>query len=252
MTFKNDQFSADALAAAMENVLGSAEHKEMFKKEAQVAGQHMPGAATGISTTPGTPTSTSTQGKGGAGTTYVSDPGQAGTGAMAPTAGEAKQTQQWSKLSGDLQSQLEQIVAQPHLAGISGAEQLAANILAGKASVQDLTSSKSKEMAGLLSALGVKPNSPEEKPMLAQLNSINNNPPKKIADLDIINTLVKIADYLGDNEYLFSEAIADDLIKSIIVEAKKKGKKDKKFNKKMKKDMPNVCKECKCDPCDCE
>ncbi len=51
---------------------------------------------------------------------------------------------------------------------------------------------------------------------------------------DVINSIVKIADFLGENEYELSERIADNLIESIVVEAKKKAK--KKEEKKMKKE----------------
>ena len=52
---------------------------------------------------------------------------------------------------------------------------------------------------------------------------------------EILSDLVKIADYLGDAGFITSEAITDNLINSIIVEAKTKAKKVKKEMKKAKK-----------------
>ena len=51
----------------------------------------------------------------------------------------------------------------------------------------------------------------------------------------VLDDLVKIADYLGNAGFITSEAITDNLINSIIVEAKTKAKKAKKELKKAKK-----------------
>ncbi|MFZ4399379.1 MAG: hypothetical protein ACOYO1_05030 [Bacteroidales bacterium] len=54
-------------------------------------------------------------------------------------------------------------------------------------------------------------------------------------DVLMVNSLVKIANLLGKSGFTMSETIADDLIKSIVVEAKRKAKKVNKLKKKIKK-----------------
>lgn len=54
---------------------------------------------------------------------------------------------------------------------------------------------------------------------------------------NVIDTLVVIADYLGEQGFTVSENLADRLIKSVIVEASKDECK---------------CEKCKCDPCECD
>ena len=58
---------------------------------------------------------------------------------------------------------------------------------------------------------------------------------KPVTSSEILSDLVKIADYLGNVGLITSEAMADTLINSIIVEAAKKEKKAKKVAKKAKK-----------------
>jgi hypothetical protein len=70
----------------------------------------------------------------------------------------------------------------------------------------------------------------------------------KFASDSLLETLVKVADFLGKEGFDVSEAAADRLITTLILEAAKKDKKDKK-EKAVKE-----CKECKkpCDKCKCE
>ena len=73
----------------------------------------------------------------------------------------------------------------------------------------------------------------------------------------LVSTMVKIADFLGSRGYHVSEAVADKLLNSFVVEAEsKKEKKEKKDPKKdPKKDSKKcVCKDCKkeCDADKCE
>jgi len=78
----------------------------------------------------------------------------------------------------------------------------------------------------------------------------------------ILNSIVRIADYLGQNGFIISEAIADSLISNIVVEAKakkkakkaaKKAKKANKFFQKMNKGKDKeICEKCKECPCVCE
>ena len=105
MTFKNDTKSGDLLASEMETILASDEYKEMFKKEAQWVDPN-----TGMQ--PGAQRTDS-------GMTNISDPGNAGTGAMQSQVDPAK-TPTGPMLSGDVKSQLSQIKANPALAGING------------------------------------------------------------------------------------------------------------------------------------
>lgn len=252
MTLKNDQFSADSLASDMESVMNSAEHKEMFKKEAQIAGAHQPGATTGISVPGGQSQSTSTQGKGGAGTvTQVAPGGPAGN---IPSQVDPTKPIKSTTPTGTLLEQLQKVKDNPGLAGISGGEQLAAKILDGNASPDELTK-LSPQLTGLLSAIGKPSSGGAAQTAMSELFNLNETQrlaksqqkaiAPAISEVEMINTLVKMANLLGENEFVLSEAIADNLIQSIIVEAKKKDKK----KKKMKKDE---CPECKCEPCECK
>lgn len=62
----------------------------------------------------------------------------------------------------------------------------------------------------------------------------------KKANGDIMNMIVAVGDFLGENGYSVSEKIADRLIKSFIVEASSKTAGE------------NCECECECDPCECE
>ncbi|MFZ4795912.1 MAG: hypothetical protein ACOYMA_00365 [Bacteroidia bacterium] len=63
------------------------------------------------------------------------------------------------------------------------------------------------------------------------------SPTIKPTAASLVNSLVKMANYLGRSGYTMSEAITDNLIKSIVVEAKKKEDKKKKLNKLQEKMM---------------
>ena len=63
---------------------------------------------------------------------------------------------------------------------------------------------------------------------------VKNNISFTATDVSMVNSLVKIANLLGKSGFTMSETIADDLIKSIVVEAKRKDKKVKKLKKKIK------------------
>ncbi|MFZ4795914.1 MAG: hypothetical protein ACOYMA_00375 [Bacteroidia bacterium] len=63
---------------------------------------------------------------------------------------------------------------------------------------------------------------------------VKNNISFTATDVLMVNSLVKIANLLGKSGFTMSETIADDLIKSIVVEAKRKDKKVKKLKKKIK------------------
>ena len=85
----------------------------------------------------------------------------------------------------------------------------------------------------------------------AKLRDTDGPPPwekKKKTASNLLETLVKVADYLGQKGYTVSEAAADRLINTLILEAAKKEKKEKK-EKECKE-----CKECKkpCDKCKCD
>ncbi len=64
----------------------------------------------------------------------------------------------------------------------------------------------------------------------------------KVASETIVEQIVRIANVLGKKGMFMSEAIADDLLNSIILEAKKKSKEDK----------AEVCKKCDEKKCKCE
>jgi hypothetical protein len=65
------------------------------------------------------------------------------------------------------------------------------------------------------------------------------DPPWEKQASNVIDTLVVVADYLGEKGFTVSENLADRLIKSVIVEASKKTAAEK-------------CEKCECDPCECD
>ena len=262
MTFKNDQNSADLLASEMETILGSAEYKELFKKEAQVQmGLDLSPTSPGMPQAPGQSSSM----------TLTDNP--SGAANALPSQVDPAKTPKTSGLSGDLKSQLSRINENPSgFAGINGdaVGNLAGKILAGTATAADLDQ-KSPAMQNLYSAinkdtLGSQKNIQGMALALQTINTEKTETPTATAKDDMLNTLVKIANELGEKGLIISEAIADSLINSIVVEAKKKVKEDKKAKKKAKKEDKKMkklekktkkdmkCEKCKklCDECECE
>lgn len=276
MTISNNQKSADSLAAAMDTVMNSDEHKSIFKKAqsgvypttvpvgdkktksvgdfdkemAKATGAGSPDAAAGPRVNydfTGTEMEMPLYGKTskpiGGGT---DDPGNAGLGALPSTKGPAQAP---SGGTANIETALREAVKKgPQSFGVGGnfqgAFELANSILSGKANMATLDPKDPtvKQLySGLTFAPGQKP-SPED--VVSALKSLNSKKPPQATASDAINVLVKVADYLGENGYRMSEAIADNLIKSIIIEAKKKDKKEK--IKKMKECLEDEdSKECK-------
>jgi len=58
---------------------------------------------------------------------------------------------------------------------------------------------------------------------------------------NVLNTIISLGDYLGENGFVVSEKLADRLMKSFIVEASNKFACDE-----------YKCEKCECDPCDCD
>ena len=257
---KNDQNSADLLASAFENILASDEHKEMFKKEAQWVGDK--------GTLPGSQRSDN-------GMTITDDPNNSGSGALKSTKDQLKLVDPKKPfLTGDIISQLEKIKVNTALAGIYGDEvaNLAGRILSGTATSAELNKD-SPVVQNMYSAINKKTLGSQNSPqgLALALNDINNEkheeqPPTATASETMLNTLVKIANELGEKGLITSEALADSLIQSIVVEAKQKIKEDKKKAKKEKKEMKKLkkldkktkkdmkCEKCNklCDKCVCE
>ena len=190
----------------MLTIMASPEHKEMFSKTAQTA----PG------TNPDEPTD-------------VFQRIQMGlpVDSTAPTAQDSVQKEA-KALSDKLHNDYNTVSA-THDAGLDGTFKALSELATGGASNEPNKAKNTQTVAAFLSG----PKGTQYASLAPTLAASHST---TAVATSVLDTIVRIANYLGENDMLISEAIADNLINSILVEAKKKsGKKGKKENKEGKK-----------------
>lgn len=240
MTFSNNKQSANLLAQSMTDIMNSNGHRTMFKK-ADGATPHtiMDPNAYDIGRS-------------------LSE-GVSGTGMPGPL-NPAKQTgsQALKKApifeARSVKAELEKIQKDRSIdynfgdTGAMAERDLIVNkILSGTLEASFFNNRPSRGMISLIKTLHIDPaNASDVNKMTTIITAINDSfknnnqasgAPIKPTAASLVNSLVKMANYLGRSGYTMSEAITDNLIKSIVVEAKKKEDKKKKLNKLQEKMM---------------
>lgn len=225
--------SGDSIAFAMLDIMNSDEHKKIFKKQAQIpknpdmtlGGDKKEENAVDYSSLAKKPGQFSTEqakNYGAGGNVAGKHQPNAPTGISAPNPNPiAKRSP-----------------AKPTITGVDPTGKVSDQEMATK--LLEQKANQGNEIAkGLLAGQMVPASDVEE--MGLNVNDLR-AAGYKIASETIVQQIVRIANVLGKKGMFMSEAIADELLNSIILEAKKKTREDK----------DEVCKKCDSKKCKCE